>query len=72
MFATRPFAEPCYSFGASLMTMTLGLARLIGQFCVAWSQTMAAVVIASGIPALLYLLMQRFLVSGLTHGAVRE
>ncbi|MEO8739733.1 MAG: hypothetical protein ABI537_08525 [Casimicrobiaceae bacterium] len=54
------------------MTMTLGLARLIGQFCVAWSQTMAAVVIASGIPALLYLLMQRFLVSGLTHGAVRE
>ena len=62
----------CLISDEAKMTMTLGLARLIGQFRVVWSQTMAAVVIASAIPALLYLLMQRFLVSGLTDGAVRE
>ena len=54
------------------LTMTLGIARLIGQFRVDWSQAMAAVVIASVIPALLYLLMQRFLVHGVAEGSVRE
>jgi multiple sugar transport system permease protein len=62
----------CLISDEAKLTMTLGIARLIGQFRVVWSQTMAAVVIASAIPALLYLLMQRFLVSGLTDGAVRE
>lgn len=52
--------------------MTLGIARLIGQFRVDWSQAMAAVVIAGVIPALLYLLMQRFLVHGVAEGSVRE
>lgn len=62
----------CLISDEAKLTMTLGIARLIGQFRVEWSQAMAAVVIASAIPALLFLLMQRFLVRGLTEGAVRE
>jgi multiple sugar transport system permease protein len=62
----------CLISDEAKLTMTLGIARLIGQFRVEWSQAMAAVVIASAIPALLFLVMQRFLVRGLTEGAVRE
>ena len=62
----------CLISDEAKLTMTLGIARLIGQFRVDWSQAMAAVVIASVIPALLYLMMQRFLVRGVAEGSVRD
>jgi len=52
--------------------MTLGITRLIGQFRVLWSQTMAAVVIATIIPAVLYVVLQRYLVRSFTEAAVKD
>jgi len=62
----------CLISDEAKLTMTLGITRLIGQFRVLWSQTMAATVIATVIPAVLYLLLQRYLVHGVTDAAVRE
>lgn len=53
-------------------TMTLGITRLIGQFRVLWPEIMAATVIASSIPAVFYLLLQRYLVQGFVGSAVKE
>jgi multiple sugar transport system permease protein len=53
-------------------TMTLGITQLVGQFRVYWSEIMAATVIASIIPACLYLILQRYLVQGFTEAAVKE
>ncbi len=53
-------------------TMTLGITQLVGQFRVYWSEIMAATVIASIIPATLYLVLQRYLVQGFTEAAVKE
>jgi multiple sugar transport system permease protein len=52
--------------------MTLGITRLIGQWKVLWSQIMATTVIATLIPAVLYVALQRYLVTGLVDSAVRE
>jgi hypothetical protein len=62
----------CLISDEAKLTMTLGITRLIGQFRVLWSQTMAATVIATVIPAVLYLLLQRYLVHGVADAAVRE
>lgn len=53
-------------------TMTLGITRLIGQFRVQWPEIMAATVIGSSIPAILYLLLQRYLVQGFVGSAMKE
>jgi multiple sugar transport system permease protein len=62
----------CLISDEAKLTMTLGIARLIGQFRVLWSQSMAAVVIATIIPTILYLLMQRYLVRGFAESAIKE
>jgi len=62
----------CLISDEAKLTMTLGITRLIGQFRVVWSQTMAAIVIASVVPAVLYLLMQRYLVQGAVGSAVKN
>jgi multiple sugar transport system permease protein len=56
----------------ALQPMTLGILQLIGQFRMEWSMIMAATVIASAIPAVLYVLLQRYLVQGFAGSAVRE
>jgi len=53
-------------------TMTLGITQLVGQFRVQWSDIMAATMIATIVPATLYLLLQNFLVKGFTEGAVKQ
>jgi multiple sugar transport system permease protein len=53
-------------------TMTLGITRLIGQFRVQWPEIMAATVIASSIPGVLYVLLQRYLVQGFVGSAVKD
>lgn len=52
--------------------MTLGIVQLIGQFRVEWAQIMAATVIASTIPAVLYVMLQRYLIQGFTGSAVKD
>ncbi len=62
----------CLISDQSKQTMTLGITQLVGQFRVQWSEIMAATVIASIIPATLYLLLQRYLVQGFAEAAVKE
>jgi len=56
----------------SMATVTLGLSRLVTQFRVLWPQLMAGSVIATVPPVILYILLQNYLVKGLTGGAVKE
>lgn len=62
----------CLISTPSKQTMTLGITQLVGQFRVFWSEIMAATVIASIIPATLYLFLQQYLVKGFTDAAVKE
>lgn len=61
----------CLTTTDSMATVTLGLSRLVTQFRVIWPQLMAGSVIAAVPPMLLYLLLQKYLVKGLTGGAVK-
>ena len=52
-------------------TFAVGLLTFIGKFAVDWGQMMAASILAL-VPALLFFaLLQRYLVAGLTAGAVK-
>lgn len=57
--------------GESMATVTLGLSRLVTQFRIIWPQLMAGSVIATLPPLILYILLQNYLVKGLTAGAVK-
>lgn len=62
----------CLTSTDSMATVTLGLSRLVTQFRVIWPQLMAGSVIAAIPPVFLYLVLQNYLVKGLTGGAVKE
>ncbi len=62
----------CLINNPSRMTITLGIAQLVGQFRVAWSEIMAATMIATIIPAAFYLFLQAYLIKGFTESAVKE
>lgn len=62
----------CLISEKSKQTMTLGITQLVGQFRVQWSEIMAATMIATIVPATLYLMLQNFLVKGFTEGAVKQ
>ena len=54
-----------------MYTLPVGIASMDGEFRVAWNEMMAGAIIAS-LPALvLYLLLQKWFVKGLTAGAVK-
>jgi multiple sugar transport system permease protein len=57
--------------GENMTTVTLGLTRLVTQFRVIWPQLMAGSVIGALPPVVLYLILQKNLVRGLTAGAVK-
>lgn len=62
----------CLTTSEETMTVTLGIARTVGEFRIIWPMLMAGSLLG-GLPAiLLYLFLQRFLVAGLTAGALRE
>ena len=61
----------CLINAKSKQTLTLGITQLVGEFRVEWSTIMAATVIATLIPAVLYLLLQSFLIKGFTESAVK-
>lgn len=62
----------CLTATDSMSTVTLGLSRLVTQFRIIWPQLMAGSVIAALPPIILYLLLQNYLIKGLTGGAVKE
>lgn len=61
----------CLINAQSKQTLTLGITQLVGEFRTEWSTIMAATVIATIIPAALYLLLQKFLIKGFTESAVK-
>ena len=52
-------------------TISVGIAHLFGEYSVAWNELMAAGMVAAIPPIVLYMFTSRFLVSGLTAGALR-
>jgi multiple sugar transport system permease protein len=62
----------CLTSTESMATVTLGLSRLVTQFRIIWPQLMAGSVIGALPPIVLYLLLQSYLIKGLTGGAVKE
>jgi ABC-type glycerol-3-phosphate transport system permease component len=54
-----------------MYVVTLGIASNIGQFRVQWNDLMASAVLASIPTILLYTFLERYLVQGLTAGAVK-
>jgi multiple sugar transport system permease protein len=62
----------CLTSTESMITVTLGIARTVGEFRIIWPMLMAGALLG-GMPAIiLYLFLQRLLVQGLTAGAVKE
>jgi ABC-type glycerol-3-phosphate transport system permease component len=54
-----------------MITVTLGIARTVGEFRIIWPMLMAGSLVG-GMPAIiLYIFLQRLLVQGLTAGAVK-
>ncbi|MBI2080659.1 MAG: carbohydrate ABC transporter permease [candidate division NC10 bacterium] len=62
----------CLTTSENMITVTLGIARTVGEFRIIWPMLMAGSLLG-GLPAiLLYLFLQRFLVAGLTAGALKQ
>jgi ABC-type glycerol-3-phosphate transport system permease component len=55
----------------SKYTISVGIAHLFGEFSVAWNELMAAGMVAAVPPIVLYMFTSRYLVSGLTAGALK-
>ena len=62
----------CLTSSEPMITVTLGIARTVGEFRIVWPMLMAGSLVG-GMPAIiLYVFLQRLLVQGLTAGAVKE
>ncbi len=62
----------CLTSSEAMITVTLGIARTVGEFRIIWPMLMAGSLLG-GMPAIiLYVFLQRLLVQGLTAGAVKE
>ena len=62
----------CLTSSESMITVTLGIARTVGEFRIIWPMLMAGSLVG-GMPAIiLYIFLQRLLVQGLTAGAIKE
>jgi multiple sugar transport system permease protein len=61
----------CLTSSEPMITVTLGIARTVGEFRIIWPMLMAGSLVG-GMPAIiLYIFLQRLLVQGLTAGAVK-
>jgi len=56
---------------AEKYTASVGLAQLFGEFSTSWSELMAAALVTSLPPIFLYFATSKYLVSGLTSGALK-
>jgi len=61
----------CLTSTHSMSTVTLGIMRCVGEHQVYWPMLMAGSIIASVPAVILYLLLQKFLIAGLTAGAMK-
>lgn len=62
----------CLTSSEAMITVTLGIARTVGEFRIIWPMLMAGSLVG-GMPAIiLYVFLQRLMVQGLTAGAVKE
>jgi multiple sugar transport system permease protein len=52
-------------------TISVGIAHVFGEYSVAWNELMAVGMVTSIVPITLYFLTSRYLVSGLTAGALK-
>ena len=50
---------------------TVGLVTYMGEYFVEWSALMATAFVVSLVPAVLFLLTQRYMIAGITQGAVK-
>jgi len=55
-----------------MYTLPVGIASLVGEYWIAWNELMAAGVIAIIPSAIAFMFVERYLVEGLTAGAVKE
>ena len=61
----------CLTSSEPMITVTLGIARTVGEFRIVWPMLMAGSLVG-GMPAIiLYIFLQRLLVEGLTAGSVK-
>ena len=65
LFATTFISQP------SLRTLPLGLNAFIGQYSVEWNLLMAGAVVTTLPVVLLFVILQRYLVAGITAGALK-
>ena len=62
----------CLTSSERMITVTLGIARTVGEFRIIWPMLMAGSLVG-GMPAIvLYIFLQKLLVRGLTAGAVKQ
>ena len=57
---------------SSWITLPVGISLFKGQYSIAWEKMMAASVISVLPVLLLFLFLQRYIISGLTQGGVKE
>ncbi|MCP4403086.1 MAG: carbohydrate ABC transporter permease [bacterium] len=55
-----------------MKTLAVGIGQLIGQYRIAWNDLMAVSLVASIPLTIIFLFLQKYLISGLTAGAVKQ
>ncbi len=65
------FLNPLILLGDKIYTVTIGIYRAIGQYSTAWDQIFALVFLVSIPVLLMYVVMQKYFIAGLTAGAVK-
>jgi raffinose/stachyose/melibiose transport system permease protein len=72
IFVWNDFVNPQILLGANQgYTVTTGIFRAIGRYQTNWGEIFAFILLASAPMLVLYLTMQRFIVGGLTKGAIK-
>lgn len=72
LFVWNDFLNPLVLLGSTKgYTVTTGIYLAVGQYSTNWDQIFALVVLASLPVLVVFLLMQRYFVSGLTEGAIK-
>ncbi len=71
LWVWNDFLNPLILLGDKIYTVTIGIYRAIGQYSTAWDQIFALVFLVSIPVLLMYLVMQKYFIAGLTAGAVK-
>ena len=66
------FARTFLSSVQSAWTVTIGVSTIGGEYITGWNEVMAAALIGAAPILIMYLFLERFLVSGLSAGGVKD